>query len=69
LRRACLKFRSLMIVITKEGEVQSDDGVEPVNAIEVFSQITLASVCNLIFRSKFITECNLLPVHGHWQVV
>ena len=58
LRKACLKFRSLMIDITKEGEDVDLETlqVKPLHAVDPFQYLTIASVCNVIFRSKFITE-------------
>ena len=46
LREACMKFRRLMIEVTK-----SDAG-----AIDPFQHVTIASVCMCIFKTKYLAE-------------
>jgi hypothetical protein len=63
LRKACLQFRDLMINITSEGiQVDPDTSVvKHINAVDPFQYVTIASVCNAIFRAKFVEE--------EWSVV
>jgi hypothetical protein len=52
LRMACIKFRDLIMEITKQVDV---DG-EILGQVDPFAQITIASTCMQIFRVNFIEE-------------
>ena len=47
LRKACLRFRSMLLYITRDAH---HTGIDP------FSYLTIASVCMTIFKSKFLPE-------------
>jgi hypothetical protein len=59
LRKCCLKFRALFMGLT------SKDGIE---GIDPFAKcITIASACNLVFRSLFLEHesIGIIPPHGY----
>ena len=61
LRRACLKFRELMLSITGEMEdVQDSETLEVVSnwsgGVDPLQYLTIATVCMNVFRSKFMVE-------------
>ncbi|XP_062597068.1 uncharacterized protein LOC134258520 [Saccostrea cucullata] len=59
LRKACLKFREILMTITgKEEVVLGEEGLERVvrGGVDPFNHITIASVCMQVFRSKFLKE-------------
>ena len=59
LRRCCLKFRSLFLELTK---TEGSCGIDP------FAKcITIASACNLVFRTLFLEHesIGIIPPHGY----
>lgn len=59
LRKCCLKFRSLFMDLTRK---EGSDGIDP------FAKcITIASACNLVFRSLFLEHesIGIIPPHGY----
>jgi len=58
----CLKFRKIIIELTKK------DGDEPIDPFK--KSITIASLCHLIFRSNHLEENTLayVPEHGYTPV-
>lgn len=59
LRQACLKFRKKFMDIT------STDGKSGIDPFE--SCLTIASACNLVFRTKFLQDesIGIIPSHGY----
>ena len=59
LRRCCLRFRSLFMQVTK---TDCNMGIDPFERC-----ITIASACNLVFRSNFLEEgsIEIIPPHGY----
>ena len=65
LRKACLKFREIIQSVTGREEVFYDENAGAPDTrlsggVDPFSQVTIASVCMKIFKTKFLTE--------NWQV-
>ena len=60
LAQACMRFRELMINLTKQSEYVIDQTamkvVESIKAVDPFNYVTIASVCMGIYRWKFIEE-------------
>jgi len=61
LRKACLCFRNMLLDIAGSSEVTlNDQGGEMVSeiqgAVDPFNELTIASVCSKVFRSKFLKE-------------
>ena len=61
LKKACLSFREILISITdristssNEDDITIDNSVN--SGIDPFNQITIASVCMKVFKSKFLSE-------------
>ena len=58
--QACMKFRDLMINLTKQSEYVIDQTsmrvVEQIKAVDPFNYVTIASVCMGIYRWKFLEE-------------
>ena len=51
LREGCLKYRSLMLDVTKTKYAETEQaGIDP------WQEITIASVCSQVYRSKFLEE-------------
>lgn len=59
LRKCCLKFRTLFIDLTKKGD---NKGIDPFE-----NCITIASACNLVYRTNFLEHENIgiIPPHGY----
>ena len=51
LREACLQYRKLLLDVTK---TKHDDKEQP--SIDPWQEITIASVCSQVYRSKFLEE-------------
>ena len=51
LREACLQYRKLLLDVTK---TKHDDKEQP--GIDPWQEITIASVCSQVYRSKFLEE-------------
>ena len=61
LRKACLKFRDIILNVTGKEEIFYDENAGAPDTrmhggVDPFSQITIASVCMKIFKSKFLEE-------------
>ena len=58
LRQSCLKFREMFMEITEKNGI----GIDPFE-----SCITIASACNLVFRTNFLDSDSLgiIPTHGY----
>ncbi|XP_060588537.1 uncharacterized protein LOC132743952 [Ruditapes philippinarum] len=59
LRKCCLKFRTLFKELTQTSD---NDGIDPFEKC-----ITIASACNLVFRSIFLNHetIGIIPSHGY----
>ncbi|XP_045197429.2 uncharacterized protein LOC123552109 [Mercenaria mercenaria] len=59
LRKCCLKFRTLFKDLTK---TRDNDGIDPFEKC-----ITIASACNLVFRTLFLDHetIGIIPSHGY----
>lgn len=59
LRKCCLKFRSLFMDLTRKDDSQ---GIDPFEKC-----ITIASACNLVFRTNFLEHesIGIIPPHGY----
>jgi hypothetical protein len=59
LRKCCLKLRTLFKELTK---TEDSDGIDPFKKC-----ITIASACNLVFRSLFLDHetIGIIPSHGY----
>ena len=59
LRKCCLKFRSIFLNLTK---TKDRDGIDPFEKC-----ITIASACNLVFRTLFLNHetIGIIPPHGY----
>ena len=51
LRKACLKFREIILNVTGREEVFYDENAGAPDSVDPFSQITIASVCMKIFKT------------------
>ncbi|CAG2185008.1 unnamed protein product [Mytilus edulis] len=60
LRRCCLRFRELFMSMTKSAT--GDGGIDPFETC-----ITIASACNLVFRTKFLRAdtIGIIPAQGY----
>lgn len=58
LRRSCLKFRNMFIEMTST----NNQGIDPFD-----NCITIASACNLVFRTNFLESksIGIIPPHGY----
>lgn len=61
LRNACLRFREIILGITRKQEVHFDDNegvldTKITGGTDPFQLMTLASLCMKIFKSKFLPE-------------
>ena len=59
LRKCCLKFRALFMDLSRKN---GSPGIDPFEKC-----ITIASACNLVFRSLFLEHENIgiIPPHGY----
>ncbi|XP_064647462.1 uncharacterized protein LOC135500144 [Lineus longissimus] len=60
LRRACGKFRNLFLTVTGNGKLEA--GIDPFKTC-----LTIASACNLVYRSNFLQEeaIAIIPLQGY----